>query len=290
MKKFRMLRFDSALATFCLAGATILPVHAQDGAATGTGGAGTANTSMAGSNGGTSASGQSADTTAMMANMSSNTGLSASQRADFDRLFLTKAAKGNLAEVMTSQLALQKSKNPQVRQIAQQMVTEHSRAQAELTAIMQRRGVAIPQTPGVMHTATYQQLQRSRGNNFDQLYLGAQAEAHEEAVSLYQSALLMVDDPDTRAYISRNLPSIVGHTQMIYTSARQANVPGIVERPVSFPLASMNGMGSSMMTTTNGSGHGTMGTGATGMGGMNTTGGGTTGGGTTGGGTTGGGG
>jgi predicted outer membrane protein len=193
--------------------------------------------------------GQSMDSTALMTSLSSNTGLTSDQRAGFDRLFLTKAAMGNMAEIMTSQLAMQKSKNAQVRQIAQQMVTEHSRAQSELIPIMQRRGVPVPTTVGAMHTATFQQLQRARGNNFDQLYMAAQAEAHEETVSLYQAALPMVNDPDARAYITRNLPPVVGHTQMVYTVARTVNAPGIELRPAIFPLASLSGMGG--MTLTN---------------------------------------
>jgi putative membrane protein len=155
MKTLRKLQSTSALAALCLAGAAISPVHAQNGTAGGTGttaGTGTAGgaaaTGAIGSTAGTGTGatggnmggmmgnsstgslggGQMAGSASAMSGMNSGAALTASQRADFDRLFYVKAAKGNMAEIMTSQLAVQKARNPQVKQIAQQMVTEHSRA------------------------------------------------------------------------------------------------------------------------------------------------------------------
>jgi hypothetical protein len=125
---------------------------------------------------------------------------------------------------------------------------------------MQARGIPLPQTVGAMHTATYEQLQRSRGDKFDQLYMASQTEAHEETVALYQSALPMVGDPAARAYITRYLPPVIGHTQMVYATARLVNAPGSTERPAIFPLVALAGMSPMGSTTING-----LNTGHTGM-------------------------
>lgn len=151
--------------------------------------------------------------------------------ASFDRLFLLKAAQGNMAEVMTSQLALRKARDPQVRQFAQHMIAEHSAAQRVLTQNAARRAMPLPSHVGAMHAATHEQLLRASGRNFDRLYMAAQVEAHENAITLYQQALVQAQDADTRAYASQFLPAILNHVGMVYSVARAVGAPGIADRP-----------------------------------------------------------
>ena len=184
------------------------------------------------------------------------------QTSAFDRLFMLKAAQGNLAEVMTGQLAQQKSKNDEVRRLGALLVTEHRAANADLMRAMQSRGQVMPRFVGAMHMATYEQLQRANNRNFDALFLSAQVEAHENAINLYQQALQNATDPAARDYAQRYLPGIVGHTQQIYTLARRLNAPGMNERPQT--LALPPGMENMAMM-----GNMSMGTGAGGMNGGN---------------------
>lgn len=43
-----------------------------------------------------------------------------------DRLFMNRAAQGNLAEIRLSQLALQRASSDDVKQYAQQMIDQHT--------------------------------------------------------------------------------------------------------------------------------------------------------------------
>src|SRR5687768_16634703 len=58
--------------------------------------------------------------------------------------FWTEAAQSSLAEVALSNAALQRAQSPEVRQFAQQMVTDHTAINQELTQLVATKGVTLP--------------------------------------------------------------------------------------------------------------------------------------------------
>lgn len=157
--------------------------------------------------------------------------------ANFDNLFLLKATQGNMAEVMTGQLASRKARNPQVRQLAQRLIQEHSAANAQIAPLLARRALPTPRFPGAMHTATYEYLSRLNNRAFDAAYMAAQVEAHENSITLYQQELAQGRDPNTRALAAALLPAILEHTAQIYSIAQAVGAPGIAERRVAMTTA-----------------------------------------------------
>ncbi|SDO67683.1 protein of unknown function [Paracidovorax cattleyae] len=72
----------------------------------------------------------------------------ASRLTRADKSFRDDAAHNGHAEVRSSQLALQKARNPKVRAFAQQMVDDHTQANQQLAALaagknMRRRPVSV---------------------------------------------------------------------------------------------------------------------------------------------------
>ena len=269
------------LLTGIIASLSATPVLAQGtaGGAT-TGGATTGETTTstaAGTTTGSSAHGSSSHG-AMMTNTMSPEQMQSTMQAAIDRLFMLRAAQGNMAEVALGQLALRKSRNPQVRQLAQHLIQEHSTANATLLPILTRKGMQLPRFIGAMNAATNDQLARLSRDGFDRMFMAAQVEAHENAIALYQQELAMGTDEDARAYATRFLPEIMSHTMMIYNVARAVKAPGINERPQTLINAAVGSTAGANAGTAGGA----MGTGTNGG---NTVGGSTTSGSTTSGGT-----
>ena len=264
------------LLTGIIASLSATPVLAQGtaGGAT-TGGATTGETTTstaAGTTTGSSAHGSSPHGAMMMTNTMSPEQMQSTMQAAIDRLFMLRAAQGNMAEVALGQLALRKSRNPQVRQLAQHLIQEHSTANATLLPILTRKGMQLPRFIGAMNAATNDQLARLSRDGFDRMFMAAQVEAHENAIALYQQELAMGTDEDARAYATRFLPEIMSHTMMIYNVARAVKAPGINERPQTLINAAVG--------STAGANVGTAGAMGAGTNGGNTVGGSTTGGGT----------
>ena len=93
-----------------------------------------------------------------------NAGMSGNVSAA-DRLFIVRAADGNMAEVMTSQMALKKAGNGETKQVAPQLIQEHGQAQTELMQLAQQKGVTLPPTVGPTHQIISKALGMASGSS-----------------------------------------------------------------------------------------------------------------------------
>ncbi len=153
-----------------------------------------------------------------------------------DQLFLTRAAEGNLAEVTLGQMALGKTRNAGVKNVAQTIITGHSQAQTELMGLMRGKGMAMTPMLGATHMAVEGALSKQKRDGFDRMYMATQVDDHENAIALFQTEVMNGQDAELKAYASKYLPDIVGHTLMIYAVARQVGAPGIQMRPMMPPI------------------------------------------------------
>ena len=65
-----------------------------------------------------------------------------------DQKFAADAAKDSMAEVELGQLALNKSDNAKVREFANRMIQDHSKANMQLEGIAKSGNVVLPSEPG----------------------------------------------------------------------------------------------------------------------------------------------
>ena len=151
--------------------------------------------------------------------------------AAMDHLFRLKAAQGNGAEVLTGQLAVRKSTDREVRELAEMLVREHRMANTELFNLIRSKGMTPPREIGASHTAVYNQLNQLTGRDFDRIFMAGQVEMHEATITLFQQQIANGKDPETLAYARKYLPSILNHTAEIYALARKVGAPGIELRP-----------------------------------------------------------
>lgn len=150
---------------------------------------------------------------------------------NFDRLFMIHAAQGNLAEVMLGRLALQKSRNPSVRAVAQITVREHGMAQRDLAQHFRALAVPMPDKPAPAQVALYEKLSRMRGAAFDRMYMAQQVGAHEATITLFQHQIEHGKVAVAKQHAMNKLPHILMHTAMIYDAAIRVGAPGVNLRP-----------------------------------------------------------
>lgn len=130
-----------------------------------------------------------------------------------ERDFVEKAARAGNAEIELSQLALQTSKNEQVRVYAERMVKDHTAAARELKAIVSRRGVALPTAVDAAHKKLLDQLAKMDNKAFDAAYMDQMIADHERAVALFRHQSEHGKDEDLRAYAAKTLPHLQHHQQ-----------------------------------------------------------------------------
>jgi len=131
--------------------------------------------------------------------------------------FMTEAAQSGMAEVMLGNLALQKSQNEQVRSFAQQVVTDHTAANTELTTLAASKNVTLPTAVSSKHRSAVEKLNGMSGTDFDKAFMKQMVKDHEAAVKLFSRESDRGTDADTKAFAAKNLPTLQNHLQMART-------------------------------------------------------------------------
>ncbi len=131
-----------------------------------------------------------------------------------DRQFIVKAAQSDMTEIKTSQLALKRSQNTQVRQYAQMMIQQHTQSSHKLKPIAAQKGVTLPKTLGAENQALLNQLTKLSGTRFDQAYMSGQSKAHTKTQAIYQKELKQGQDTTVKAFASQVLPIVTAHLDM----------------------------------------------------------------------------
>ncbi|MDB6113547.1 MAG: hypothetical protein JWQ83_1703 [Lacunisphaera sp.] len=129
-----------------------------------------------------------------------------------EKSFFEKAAKSGMKEVDVSQAVVGRLTNPQVKELAQSMITDHSAANMELIALAARKGVTLPTE--IKAEKAGEKWAKKTDKDLDEDYLGELKEDHEEAVKLFEKAAKS-DDPDIAAFAAKTLPTLQHHLEMV---------------------------------------------------------------------------
>ncbi|MBI6898396.1 DUF4142 domain-containing protein [Pseudomonas putida] len=124
--------------------------------------------------------------------------------------FVDAATEAGIAEVVTGKLALDKSKDPQIKTFAQQMVTDHTQANQKLGDIARKLDISVPDEAALTDKVKKMILQW-RDESFDRSYVNNQVEAHEKAVTLFKKEASSSDKPELKAFASETLPKLEEH-------------------------------------------------------------------------------
>jgi putative membrane protein len=130
------------------------------------------------------------------------------------------AHAANMDEIQTSQVALQRSQNAQVRQFAQMMITEHTAVDQQMMQMLQARNMTpqpnAPAQAAMQATrATVASLSARSGMDFDRAYMTHQVNAHRWTLtSLDQTLIPSTRDPEMKAFLTTRVrPAVAMHLE-----------------------------------------------------------------------------
>lgn len=137
-----------------------------------------------------------------------------------DHNFLIDAAQAGNMEVRASKIALAKTQNPSVKQFAETMVEDHTRAGDELHKLAAAKGLQVPTLTSKNETGRIQRekinlLGVMNGMNFDRHYSSMiGVSAHKDTIKLFRKAAEDSSDPDIKQFATATLPTLEHHLQM----------------------------------------------------------------------------
>ncbi|MDO3642357.1 MAG: DUF4142 domain-containing protein [Mucilaginibacter sp.] len=132
-----------------------------------------------------------------------------------DSKFATDAANAGLAEVALGKLAQTKATNAQVKNFADMMVKDHSKANDELMAIAKQKNITLPTAPDAEHQKKMDDLSKLSGKDFDKAYVDAMVDGHKKVLDMMKMGADKCTDSDLKAFAAKTAPVVQMHLDAV---------------------------------------------------------------------------
>lgn len=159
-------------------------------------------------------SGMAQDNSAASASASTGATSSTLAKGSKDAMFVREAAAGNLAEVKMGRIALDKSSAPDIKEFAQRLVDDHTKANDQLMTLAQQKQITLPTEPMAKAQKEAKHLESMSGASFDKAWTASMVKDHKQDIAKYTHESTHAKDADVRQYASSTLPTLKTHLQM----------------------------------------------------------------------------
>jgi putative membrane protein len=133
-----------------------------------------------------------------------------------DAKFAVDAANGGMTEIELSKLALERATNAKVKEFANMMVMDHSKAGEELKGIAKTKNITLPDSVNADSKKAIADLSAKKaGADFDKAYVDKMVSDHKATVDMFESESKNSKDADLKAFADKTLPVIKGHLEHI---------------------------------------------------------------------------
>lgn len=133
---------------------------------------------------------------------------------DKDTEFAVEAADGGMLEVQLAQLAIANGASKQVKDFAQSMVMEHSKANEELKKLAMEKNITLPGALSDKSKKKYDDLAEKHGEDFDEAYCDFMVKDHKDDLDAFKKEADDGKDSDLRSWASEKLPTLQHHLSM----------------------------------------------------------------------------
>jgi len=125
--------------------------------------------------------------------------------------FIFAAAAINLKEIQLGELAQQKGRMIEVKELGKMMVDAHRKFSKELDALAAKKLITTPTLPTDDAQNAYIKLNSKTGTDFDTEYCNMMVTGHKEAIRMFEKAAKEFVAPDIKEWITATLPQLRTH-------------------------------------------------------------------------------
>ncbi len=131
-----------------------------------------------------------------------------------EKRFVKDALLGGMTEVELGKVALEKASGDTVKQFAQKMIDDHSKANEDLKQLASKENINVPDSLDSKHQSRVEKLSKLSGADFDRAYMKDQVKDHQQDVQEFQQEAQRGSDPDVKSFASKTLPVLEEHLSM----------------------------------------------------------------------------
>jgi putative membrane protein len=104
-------------------------------------------------------------------------------------------------------MATQKASDKAVKDFAQRLVDDHSKANQELENIAKSKSISMP----AMRHSTPANISNATGADFDRAYINQMIANHQKGVANFERMSTQAQDAQLRDFVTRTLPTLREH-------------------------------------------------------------------------------
>lgn len=136
--------------------------------------------------------------------------------AEKDADFIVNTLSSNYAEVKLAQLAQNRSQDPQIKDLAKMLETDHNRVISELKTYADKNGIAIPSEESNEDKDDINDLASENDTNkFDEKWCNELKDRHEKSINKFEARLNKSEDMELKNWVNATLPALRNHLEML---------------------------------------------------------------------------
>jgi putative membrane protein len=116
--------------------------------------------------------------------------------------------------VQLGKLALTNSSAPAVKKFANMMIEDHTKANAELKALAEKKNITVPAVLSNKNQDDYNDLSKKKGADFDKAYTSFMVKDHKDDIDEFKKEADKGTDADLKDWASGKVPVLQHHLEM----------------------------------------------------------------------------
>ncbi len=125
--------------------------------------------------------------------------------------FMVEAANSSMTELQLAGLTQQKALSQKVKNFSSMLIHDHSILKDQVKSLAAQMNVVLPDTIGNNEQKQIDGLMQKRGADFDKSFMETVIKNYEEAIGLFEKALLNTKDPDVNSFADKTLMTLHMH-------------------------------------------------------------------------------
>lgn len=139
-----------------------------------------------------------------------------SRATEKDAQFVAEAVAANYAEIQLAQLAIQKSNDTEIKNVAQFLETEHNKVLEELKDVAGKRVISVPSSEDDADRRKIEDLTKEDDvKDFNKEWCKTMVDKHEKSIEKFETRMNETEDAELKAWLSGTLPHLRDHLDRI---------------------------------------------------------------------------
>lgn len=135
--------------------------------------------------------------------------------AEKDADFVANAVAEDYGEIKFAQLATQRSTNAEVKNIANMLITDHTKTLNELKSLAQSKAITLPVEEDDEAARKTERFSDEAGKDFDKKWCKEMIDRHQETINKFEKRLDKTEDADLKAWVNKTLPHLRMHLEKL---------------------------------------------------------------------------